>query len=195
MADEERLPCSVCKKACSPSSELTYHLLSHTVVELARALTLLQLRLATLEEVVDGKDEGTKVKVESVHAEDEDMDTNSNITAAKKSRTGPMEQQQKSRKRAEAKEQESGTERQGSRAPHPCTKCGAILSSRGALTKHLATHQVILILPYTYVLHIPTSHNLTSNSFILSSYNQLLSYSNVSLTSASLLLLLPPYFT
>ena len=37
------------------------------------------------------------------------------------------------------------SQKSGSRQPQTCTVCAAVLSSRGALTKHMIIHQVLLL--------------------------------------------------
>ena len=45
----------------------------------------------------------------------------------------------------------SGVQKSGSRQPQTCSVCAAVLSSRGALTKHMIIHQVFLLWKYPSV--------------------------------------------
>jgi len=99
--------------------------MTHTVVELARALTLLQIRLLRLEqEEVPVSNETTQ----DIHKSDETKD--------------PMKLKAKQATIEKKKgKSNSGVHKSGSRQPQTCSVCAAVLSSRGALTKHMIIHQ------------------------------------------------------
>merc|ERR1719234_2054377 len=100
--------------------------MTHTVVELARALTLLQTKLLRLEQ-----EEGPlrSETTQDFHKTDETKDLV--ILKAKSA---------KSQKLKKGKNN-SGVQKSGSRQPQTCSVCAAVLSSRGALTKHMIIHQ------------------------------------------------------
>jgi len=122
---ENAFQCSVCQKSCLRCEELSVHLMTHTVVELARALTLLQIRLLRLEqEEVPVSNETTQ----DIHKSDETKD--------------PMKLKAKQATIEKKKgKSNSGVHKSGSRQPQTCSVCAAVLSSRGALTKHMIIHQ------------------------------------------------------
>ena len=54
-----------------------------------------------------------------------------------------LESQDTTMKKAKRRKSSSG-QKSGSRQPQTCSVCAAVLSSRGALTKHMVIHQVVI---------------------------------------------------
>ena len=54
-----------------------------------------------------------------------------------------LESQDATMKKVKRRKSSSG-QKSGSRQPQTCSVCAAVLSSRGALTKHMVIHQVVI---------------------------------------------------
>ena len=115
--------CTVCEDSFELSEEVTYHYMTHSLVELAHALTEMQARLQERETNCSCKKPSYTEFVKS--------DEIKSITALNKEKDKPD-------KNTSSLSTDSSL---SSRSPHPCTVCNKILSSRGALAKHLVTHK------------------------------------------------------
>ena len=121
---ENNFYCSVCDDSFKLSEELTYHYMTHSLVELAHALTEMQARLQEIEvHCYCSKPTSSETKCDQIKIK--------NVSLKKKEKTTktvsmPM------------LAQDSFV---SSRSPHPCPVCNKILSSRGALVKHMVTHK------------------------------------------------------
>ena len=115
---QARLECQVCEgeEKFLRKEELTYHLMSHSVLQLAYALADLQERL---EEVLSSNDL-TRAEAEQASPPARVLRTDLNTSEGLK------------KKKAK---------KCSSRSPHTCDVCQRVLSSRGALAKHLVIHR------------------------------------------------------
>jgi len=121
-SQENSFYCSVCDDSFRLSEELTYHYMTHSLVELAHSLTELQARLEEREILCTCK-KPNSCDVKSDH--------NKGNYIAHKEKAKPG-------KSTSIMSTDSSL---SSRSPHPCPICNNILSSRGALVKHLVTHK------------------------------------------------------
>ena len=121
---EVRLECEVCQgQERFLKEELTYHLMSHSVLQLALALVDLQVRLgqmASSSSPTEMSDLPTRAQLQPEFPPDkpEPEVKPSQQSKLKKTRKDPS-----------------------SRSPHTCEVCKKVLSSRGGLVKHLITHK------------------------------------------------------
>ena len=114
------MSCCVCEEEASSRAGLTYHYMTHSVLQLAYALTELQTRLTRL---------GADCSI--VTGEEKEEKNPSPAPPPPTSATKPDKAGQKGRIR-------SGL---SSRCPHSCGVCGKVVSSRGALVKHMVRHR------------------------------------------------------
>ena len=118
MSAEPGLVCQVCEggERFKLKEELTYHLMSHSVLQLAYALADLQFRL---EEVLSS----------DISA---DVDQVSSPAPPRTAKTDFVRTEESEKKKVK---------KSSSRSPHTCQVCQRVLSSRGALAKHLVIHR------------------------------------------------------
>ena len=112
--DQVRLDCPVCEgeERFMLKEELTYHLMSHSVLQLAYALADIQVRL---EEVL----------------------SSTATTQITPGNPGIVKAEIEPKKEVKSKKV---SKKPSSRSPHTCDVCKSVLSSRGALAKHLIIH-------------------------------------------------------
>ena len=121
---EVRLECVVCQGQESfLKDELTYHLMSHSVLQLALALVELQLRL-------------DQTAVASSSSEMSNTPTTSQLEPE-----FPPDKLETEVKPSQQSVVKKPSKTPSSRSPHTCEVCKKVLSSRGALVKHLITHK------------------------------------------------------
>eukprot|EP00092_Neocalanus_flemingeri_P015967 GFUD01017285.1.p1 GENE.GFUD01017285.1~~GFUD01017285.1.p1 ORF type:complete len:344 (-),score=79.52 GFUD01017285.1:292-1323(-) len=119
--------CTVCDDNFLLSEELTYHYMTHSLVELAHALTEVQARLEERETSCSCR-KPSHAKTRPEHADIND----------KKISIPPSRNTQQSAQKTPSLPSNPSL---SSRSPHPCHICDNVLSSRGALVKHLVTHK------------------------------------------------------
>jgi len=123
----EKLACRVCQSELVDTMKLSYHYLKHTLLELAQALTSLQVELMKSDKLL---------KLETSEAKSADCKSNeSNENQAYQVPAIIIKDEQFSDK-TNCKKQTP------SRVPHQCDQCNRVLSSRSNLKKHLITHGV-----------------------------------------------------
>ena len=125
--EEKQFSCTVCDDNFVLSEELTYHYMTHSLVELAHALTEVQARL----EEKDSKCSCKKASCSWTRPEHEKISKMKVL----------MSPNLDSEKSAQNTSSVSSNPSLSSRSPHPCPVCNNVLSSRGALVKHLVTHK------------------------------------------------------
>ena len=119
--------CTVCDDTFVLSEELTYHYMTHSLVELAHALTEMQTRLEEREIICSCK----KTSISWTRQEHEILDKSKAIITQRIGKEKPVQNISPLLPNASL----------SSRSPHPCPVCNNVLSSRGALAKHLVTHK------------------------------------------------------
>jgi len=124
---EKKFWCTVCDDNFVRSEELTYHYMTHSLVELAHALTEVQARL-------EERDTTCSCRTQSY---ERTRPEHEKISDEKISISSSRDSQQTAKKNSTISSNPSVS----SRSPHPCPVCSNVLSSRGALVKHMVTHK------------------------------------------------------
>ena len=123
---EVRLECVVCEgRETFLKDELTFHLMSHSVLQLALALVDLQLRLGQI--------------ISSSSSSSSEMP--SRPISPPLAPVFPPEKQETELKPIQQSKPKKPPKGPSSRSPHTCEVCKKVLSSRGGLVKHLITHK------------------------------------------------------
>eukprot|EP00088_Acartia_fossae_P027679 TRINITY_DN28416_c0_g1_i10.p1 TRINITY_DN28416_c0_g1~~TRINITY_DN28416_c0_g1_i10.p1 ORF type:complete len:301 (-),score=48.59 TRINITY_DN28416_c0_g1_i10:423-1325(-) len=140
----QKLDCTVCGIDTSDSAELTYHYLKHSLLELAQALSKLQVELfarscLSLPEKVD-------LKIESI-VETKIPAFKSNEEQTKEDPVKPDQKkivEERSPINNSIENTEESTENTKKKCPslrpHACDVCHKVLSSRSTLEKHMLLH-------------------------------------------------------